>query len=273
MRSTYTVKEAQKILGIPLSAIRKFVGNGFVSPTRGSRREYRLSFHDLVVLRMAKALFDASLSPRRIGVCLKRLRKQLPETLPLAGLRISAMGKDVIVKERDARWRAEDGQYLLALDVSESHGAVSFSQPSASNDHTDWFERAFDLESLDPAQSMIAYQKAIEQDPSFAPAYANLGRLLHAAGRASEAETIYLEGDAACPDDPIVLFNFALLKEDQERNEEAIGLYKRALAADPAMGDAHYNLGLLYQSLRRQREALRHFSAFRKLSAGSNSTE
>lgn len=273
MRSTYTVKEAQKILGIPLSAIRKFVGTGFVSPTRGARREYRFSFHDLVVLRMAKALVDASLSPRRIGVCLKRLRKQLPETLPLAGLRISAMGKDVIVKERDARWRAEDGQYLLALDVSETHGAVSFSQPPASRDNTDWFARAFDLENFDPEQAIAAYRKAIEKDAHIAPAYANLGRLLHAAGHAREAEAVYLEGDAACPNDPILLFNFALLMEDQERNDDAIALYKRAIAADPAMGDAHYNLALLYQSLRHQREALRHFSAFRKLSAGLNSTE
>ena len=76
----------------------------------------------------------------------------------------------------------------------------------------------------------------------------------------------------ACPNDPILLFNFALLKEDQEQWEDAIDLYHRALDADPAMGDAHYNLGILYHSLKRQRDAVRHFSAYRKLSAGPDSS-
>ena len=74
----------------------------------------------------------------------------------------------------------------------------------------------------------------------------------------------------ACPEDPILLFNFALLKEDQQKHEDAIKLYRRALVKDPDMRDAHYNLGLLYQSLRRERDAVRHFSAYRKLAADSS---
>ena len=272
MRSTYTVQEAQKILGIPLAAIRRFIGNGFVSPTRGARREYLFSFHDMVVLRMAKALTAASVSPRRMGVSLKRLRKQLPDTLPLAGLRISAVGKDVIVTERDAQWRAEDGQYLLALDVCETRGSIAFAQPVVDDDEADWFARAVRLEESNAADSVLAYQKAIDADPCHAGAYANLGRLLHASGRISEAAEVYAKGDAACPFDAILLFNFALLREDQERWEDAIDLYKRALAADPAMGDAHYNLGLIYQSLQRPRDAVRHFSAYRKLITHSDSS-
>ena len=271
MRSTYTVQEAQKIIGIPLSAIRRFVGIGFVSPTRGARREYLFSFHDLVVLRMAKALVDASLSPRRIGICLKRLRKQLPETLPLAGLRISAIGKDIIVKDRDARWRAEDGQYLLALEVSETRGSLSFAQPGPEKKSTDWFTHACNLEDVDVTQAMAAYEKAIGEDPCHAGAHANLGRLLHATGRIEEAQTVYSRGVRACPDDPILLFNFALLREDQQRWQDAIDLYKRALDADPGMLDAHYNLGVLYHTLERERDAVRHFSAYRKLSAGPDS--
>jgi tetratricopeptide (TPR) repeat protein len=221
---------------------------------------------------MAKALADASLSPRRIGLCLKRLRAKLPETLPMAGLRISAVGKDVIVKERDAQWRAEDGQYLLALEVSEKRGSLAFAQPGADKKNTDWFTQAFDIEDVDAVQSMAAYEKAIAGDPCHAGAYANLGRMLHACGRIEEAQAVYSRGEEACPNDPILLFNFALLKEDQEQWEDAIDLYHRALDADPAMGDAHYNLGILYHSLKRQRDAVRHFSAYRKLSAGPDST-
>jgi DNA-binding transcriptional MerR regulator len=83
MQSTYTVQEAQKIVGVPLSAIRRFITNGFVSPTRGARREYRFSFRDLVVLRLAKGLADARVSQRRIGVSLKHLAQEVAGSVAL----------------------------------------------------------------------------------------------------------------------------------------------------------------------------------------------
>ncbi|MEO8165072.1 MAG: tetratricopeptide repeat protein [Betaproteobacteria bacterium] len=270
MQSTYTVQQAQKILGIPVSAIRRLIGTGFVAPARGSRREYLFSFRDLVVLRMAKVLIDAGVTSRRMGTALRHLRKQLPESPPLTGLRISALGHDVIVEERGAQWRAANGQYLLALEVSQRAGSLSFEQPVVHQPGADWFADAYALEDSDPGASMLLYEKAIEHDPAMAGAYANLGRLLHDAGRIEQAETVYRAGDDACPGDALLLFNFALLKEDQDRLHEAIELYKRALVADPALGDAHYNLGLIYHSLKSEREAVRHFSAYRKLSDSSN---
>jgi tetratricopeptide (TPR) repeat protein len=273
MQSTYTVQEAQKIVGVPLSAIRRFISHGFVVPTRGLRREYRFSFRDLVVLRLAKALADASVSPRRIGTSLKHLRRQLPAALPLTGLRISAVGNDVIVAERDTQWRVHDGQYLLALEVTQSRGCLSFAPPQPAREIDDWFAHAFSLEEADPSQAMESYARAIAEDPSSSGAYANLGRLMHEAGRIAEAQDVYARGEKACPDDPILLFNYALLQEDQNRFEEAIRLYKRALVRDPRMTDAHYNLGLLYQTLQRERDALRHLSAYRKLSADSGSKD
>ncbi len=121
------------------------------------------------------------------------------------------------------------------------------------------------MEDVDAGAAILSYGKAIEDDPEHAGAYANLGRLLHAAGRIKEAQTVYRAGEANCADDPILLFNFALFNEDQGNTDEAIALYQRALAADPTLCDAHYNLGLLYHSLGREREAVRHFSAYRKL--------
>lgn len=267
MGSTYTIREVGTIVGMPRSAIRAFIHNGFVSPSRGRRREFLFSFRDLVILRMAKGLADASLSQRRIATSLKRLRKQLPEALPLAGLRIAAVGHDVVVVEGPSRWRADDGQYLLAFEVSEKTGGISFAPAPTATEMADWFAHAFSLEDADPASSMSSYQKAIDEDPCLGGAYANLGRLLHQAGRVADAETVYRAGDSACSPDSILLFNFAILREDQGHSEDAIKLYKRALAIDPDMSDAHCNLGLLYESLGRQREAVRHLSAYRKLNS------
>src|SRR6185503_16582719 len=99
----YTVKEVCRIVGIPRSAIRGFIENGFVSPLRGRRREYLFNFRDLIALRMAKGLGEARLSKKRIAASLKRLRRKLPKTLPLSGLRIAAVGNDVVVVEGPSR--------------------------------------------------------------------------------------------------------------------------------------------------------------------------
>ena len=272
MGPTYTIREAGMIAGVPVSAIRGFIQNGFVSPARGKRREYLFDFRDLVVLRMARGLADASLSQRRIAASLKRLRKQLPEALPLTGLRIAAVGSDVVVFDGPSRWRADDGQYLLAFEVSQRTGDIAFAPSPGAEALADWFAHAFSLEDADAESSMASYRKAIVDDPCHSGAYANLGRLLHRAGRIAEAESVYLAGARACAAHPILLFNFANLREDQARSDEAIILYKQALAIDPGMADAHCNLGLLYESLGREREAVRHLSAYRKLGAESDST-
>jgi tetratricopeptide (TPR) repeat protein len=260
----YTIREVQRTVGLPLSVIRRFVSEGFVAPARGRRREYRFGFRDLVVLRMAKALAETQVSSRRIGRALRRLRNKLPTAMPLTGLRIAAVGSDVVVCERESQWRADDGQYLLAFDVSQDNGALTF-RPSI-QPAQDWFAQAFALEELSPAEAIAYYRKALEVDPCLAGAYANLGRMLHEVGRLDEAGRVYAQGDAACDEDAVLLYNFALLREDQRRPDEAARLYRRAIAADPSMGDAHYNLALLYQATGRAQDAVRHLSAYRKLS-------
>ena len=270
MGSTYTIRKAGTIVGVPLSAIRRFISNGFISPSRGQRREYLFDFRDLVVLRMAKQLADAELSQRRIAASLKRLRKQLPESLPLAGLRIAAVGGEVVVSDGPSQWRVNDGQYLLAFEVTDRAGDITFTPWPTSGDVADWFAHASSLEEADPSLSIQSYHKAIEENPSLARAYANLGRLLHQIGRLPEAESVYMTGENACDPDSILFFNFAVLREDQGQREEAIRLYKHALAIDPQMADAHCNLGLLYESTGRQRDAIRHLSAYRKLNARPN---
>lgn len=269
----YSIQQVRQIVGVSPSTVRRMIDAGFVLPERGKKREYRFGFRDMIVLRMAKALADAKLSSRRISAALKRLREQLPDALPLSGLRIAAIGNDVVVMDGSTRWRADDGQYLLAFEVAESKGSIGFAEPRGQPAiaEEDWFTRALHLEENDAAQAIAAYEKAVSVDACQPGAYANWGRLLHQADRLSDAEAVYRQGAEACPDDALLLFNFGVLREDQGRWDEAITLYEQALAKDPHMCDAHYNLGLLYQSQRRLRDAVRHFNAYRKLAAGSDS--
>lgn len=76
---------------------------------------------------------------------------------------------------------------------------------------------------------------------------------------------MYRKGLVACGADGTLLFNLGILLEDLQRPDDAAGSYRAALVAAPDMADAHFNLGRLCEARGLQQEAVRHFSAFRKL--------
>ncbi len=263
---SYGVRTVERLLGLPRSAVRSLVDAGFVTPVRGARGAWQFSFQDLIVLRAAWALAQAGLPQRRIIRSLKALRRQLPDSVPLAGLRIGAVGDRVVVHEGEARWQADSGQYLLALEVGMDGGVLSVRDRTAPEaDAEACFVRGAELEDVDPAAAARAYQQALAADPAHCGAATNLGRLLHADGRLAEAERVYREALAACGNDALLRYNLGVLLEDSDRADEAIGAYQRALADDAGLADCHYNLARLYRAQGRAREALRHLARYRRL--------
>ena len=256
----YGVRDVERLLRLPRSIIRSLVASGFVTPARGARNAMLFSFQDLIVLRTAQELSAALVPRRRIVRALKELRRQLPESMPLSGLRIGAVGDRVVVREGDSRWQAESGQYLLALEVRAEMAAAS--PPS---DVIDWPARALALEREDPAAALEAYARAVDAEPSNVDARINWGSLLHEHGHHQEAERVYREALAALGDDPVLLFNLGVLMEDMNRKMEAVAAYQKAVRLDPGLADGHYNLALLFRQLGRPRDAIRHMAHYRKL--------
>jgi tetratricopeptide (TPR) repeat protein len=263
----YGVRDVEKLLGLPRSTIRALIAAGFVSPARGPRNAWRFSFQDLIVLRTAQTLATANVSHRRITKSLKELRRHLPETMPLSGLRIGAVADRVVVKEFGGHWQAESGQYLLAFEGDPVAGSLSVIErtPALSARTDDWYDQAVALERDDIEAAVRAYRKAIAADPSHLDARINLGRLLHEAGRLVQAEQVYRDAIEACGSDPLLSFNLAVLLDDLDRKPEAADAYEAALRADPGMADAHFNLALLYEQLDKPKEAIRHMSQYRRL--------
>jgi tetratricopeptide (TPR) repeat protein len=263
----YSLRDVERLLGLSRSVVAGMIEAGFVAPGRGKRREYRFSFQDLVVLRAASALAAASIPRGRILRSLRRLRAQLPVEAPLAGLRIEAVGDAVVVTEGDAQWQPDSGQYVLQFQVAARRGGVAFLDASspASPSAAQWFERALALESSKPDAACEAYRRAIAADPRHRDAYVNLGRLLHERGLLEQADALYREGLARCGADATLEFNRGVLLEDMRRPAEAAACYRSALAAAPDLADAHHNLARLCVSAGLQQEALRHWSAYRKL--------
>jgi tetratricopeptide (TPR) repeat protein len=264
--SEFGVRDVERLLGLSRSAIQGLIRAGFVAPARGARGEYRFSFQDLILLRTAGALSAAKVPARRITRSLKALRRRLPDTVPLSGLRICAVGDRVVVAEKGGRWRADSGQYLLDLEMSEDGElTVRAAEPAATGGAERWFDRGLEREADEPEAAREAYARALALDPAHAAARINLGRLLHVAGRLADAERIYREGVARTGDDPVLWFNLGVLLEDLGRPDEAVAAYESALRADPRFADCHYNLALAYEAAGNARGAIRHMGEYRKL--------
>jgi len=270
----YGVRDVEKLLRLPRSTIRALIAAGFVTPARGPRGRWLFSFQDLIVLRTAQALAEADVPQRRITRSVRQLRRHLPETMPLSGLSIGAVGDRVVVREGGSRWQADSGQYVLEFGGDPESGALSVIErnnpAAAASGARGWFDRAEELERDDAQAAIAAYEGAIDADPALLDAYVNLGRLLHEAGRLAKAEQVYRAALQACGSDALLLYNLGVLLDDMDRGTEAMEAYRAALRDDPGLADAHYNLALLYEKLGRPKDAIRHMARYRALMGTSS---
>jgi tetratricopeptide (TPR) repeat protein len=282
----YTIRALQDMLGLSRGVITGLIASGFVAPSRGPRNEYRFSFREVVLLRTAVELQAAHIAPRKILASLRKLRATLPAELPLSGLRISAVGNDVTVRDGASQWHAESGQLVMDFDVAPQRGTVAFlprsapapvPPPSAAGararsfaaplreDIGAVFSRGEALEASDPRAAEAAYRKVLSLDPAHADAYLNLGALLCESRRCDEAVALYDEALRRRPDEALLHFNRAIALEDQGRTDQALASYHAALRLAPDLADAHYNAARLHQQLGDARQAVRHFNAYRRL--------
>jgi Tfp pilus assembly protein PilF len=267
---TYSVRDVERVLRLSRSTVRGLINAGFVAPERGRRREYRFSFRDLIVLRAARALIDARVPRRRISRSLEDLRRHLPESVPLAGLSIAAIGDRVVVRDGKSQWQVDDGQYVLGLDVSVENGVLrvierNVAQPAEPAEGEDWFAKALELESTDPAAAIKAYERAVSEDETDASVWINWGRLLHEQGDTKQAQSVYRRALERCGPDALLMFNLGVLLEDLGRTDEALEAYHTSIEEDPAFADCHFNLARLYESLGKPQHAIRHLGQYRRL--------
>jgi tetratricopeptide (TPR) repeat protein len=182
------------MLGLCRTTVAALVAAGFVAPMRGQKNEYRFSFQDLMLLRTAYALQQGGIPTRKILRPLAKLKADLPAELPLTGLRVTAVGADLAVRDRSGQWHADSGQLLMDFEVAEVAGTVSFIQtaPATSPPSADELCRqAESLESTDRDAAVEAYRRAIGGEPMRVAPYLNLGALFCEDGRCDEAVELY----------------------------------------------------------------------------------
>lgn len=266
----YTLRALEQMSGLGRGAILGLVRAGIVSPLRGPRNTYHFSFQDLVLVRMARALQNAKISPSQVRHALMELQAGLPQDTPLSGLRIKAFGKHVAVGEGTLQREVRSGQLLMDFDNAAAPASVSVLRREAAAaqvaDALQWFESGQLLEHQGKtAAAEAAYRQGLALTPGHAEAYVNLGALLCDAGRFQDAVELFDAALQICPSEPLLHFNRAIALEDLQRDEDALAGYQRCLDLAPDLADAHYNAARLHEKLGQRHLAIRHYSAYRRL--------
>ncbi|HMN79703.1 MAG TPA: tetratricopeptide repeat protein [Burkholderiaceae bacterium] len=273
----YTLRDAEKLLGIPRAALISLIRAGYVPDTRGHRREYRLSFQDIVMLKAARGLMAARISPRRIARSLAALRAASPEVAAASPIRLQPVGRDVTVAGNGSLQSIESGQLLLDFGRPANDTASLFTfraeapadEPAADGRGTHaaerWTLRGAAIEATRPQAAIEAYRRAIDADDTYTAAYVNLGIVLSAQNRLREAADVLQLAIARCAPEAVLHFNLGTVLEDLDRPRAAIEQYEHALRLEPDLADAHYNLGRLHERLGHPQLAIRHFNQYRRL--------
>jgi tetratricopeptide (TPR) repeat protein len=269
-----SLRKLQSLLGVSRRVLSGLIAAGFVTPSRGPRNELRFTFRDVVVLRTAFQLQSAKISSRKILAALARLKAELPDELPLSGIRVTAVGNTVAVKTGPSQWDANTGQLLLDFEIAEIKGDVVFLETSPEQKDAvvhaeEWYALAEQLADADARGAEQAYRKAIELSPEpFYAAYVDLGALLcEDERRCEDALGVFEQALALFPDDAVLHFNRAVALEGVGRLEDAERSYARCLEINPSYADAHHNLGLLRDRRGDKQGLVRHLSAWRRLNS------
>jgi tetratricopeptide (TPR) repeat protein len=267
--SGYTTSEVSELIGLKPAQVRHFVRRSLLMPERGEHGEYRFDFQDVVLLRTAKGLLEARVSPRRALRALLKVRSGMVDARGLASVRIFADGNSVLVREDDRLWEVETGQSHFDFEAPAAEHDIARIGPrklivtpeAGSLDSDDWYNLGLDLEDASSARALDAYVKALEMNPRNADAHVNLGRLLQLGGDIKRGKRHYERALDLVPTHQLALYNLGTVFDELNEFEAAAGFYMRA----PAVPDAHYNLSRIFEILGDELGARRHMRNYRQL--------
>lgn len=126
------------------------------------------------------------------------------------------------------------------------------------------FER---MQSRDSARA--AFERALIDDVTFAPAHRKLGRIRLATGDTAGALKEFSAAAELSPNDAVALYELGTLTLASGRTDTAVVLLKRASELEPLFLPPHMTLGLVYESAGFKEEAVTEYTTFVRLAPRS----
>jgi tetratricopeptide (TPR) repeat protein len=172
-------------------------------------------------------------------------------TLAIAAVTIAAFGCSLL-PQRDASENPYEtapfyGKYLntgTALDTQIQQRLDALrADPNSAPLHNEL--GALLVQKGFPKDAIVEFERSVDADRKFYPAWYNLGMLHAAQGHAHGARRALAKTVDLKPGHPHALFQLGLIEEKSGDNERAVELYAKAFRHNPAMMDVRYNPHIL----------------------------
>ncbi len=128
-------------------------------------------------------------------------------------------------------------------------------------------------------KAVEAFKKAIEQDPNYVAAYANLGAVYYAQQNLAMAEETYQKAIKLSPNDGDLLYNLSAIyiqealasgTPDQEKLSLAASQIDKAISLNPTLAAPYYGRGVIKSYTGDPAGAISDFEKFLELDDGSD---
>jgi tetratricopeptide (TPR) repeat protein len=264
--------EFQRMLDVTEKQLNYWEKLRLVAP-RKSGVEKSYDFRDLITLRTAKQLIEKGVPAQRLQRSILALQQKLTEVqFPLTELRIRSNGRDVIVERAGVQLEPISGQIMLNFETRELTEKVHMMPQRSAND---WVALGVKSEEQNssaagPRLAADAYRSALDADRNNVDALNNLGTLSYEEGNLEDAIALFRHAVALHPDHMLSQFNLGSALEETGHDDQARRHLRRAVQLDPQHADAQYNLAFVCDKLGAYVEARRHWQKYLELDPDSS---
>jgi tetratricopeptide (TPR) repeat protein len=236
------------------------------------------SFQDLGQLRILRALREEDVTVASIRHSIVAMKAVAGMANPLQEASLVKTGTRLAFRHRGAM--VDPIRRQLLFDFERLDQIVQGASLSANSEPAPLRRPAIDAprgvqemfleavqaeEAGEKIRAIKIYQEIMELDPSFAPAWINLGTIHFHLREFGWAEQLYRRATEIDPTYVLAFFDLGNVLDELQRPDESITAYQRAIALAPGYADAHYNLALAYERKGKTRAALRHWQAYARL--------
>jgi tetratricopeptide (TPR) repeat protein len=264
LEQRFTRAEVERMTGATRRQLDYWARLGLLYP-RARWGEKFFSFADLVAIETLGRLAKRRVPARRVMRAVGALQQQLGRARsPLASLRISTNGTQIVVHESGAAGRPIEplsGQFVLDFEVAPIQRKI---RALGERTAEEWFElgMTWDTNGDTLAEAARAYSHAVEASPDWVDAHINLGNALYRLNRLEESRDAFTAAVRLDPGNALAHFNLGCVWDRMGQTDPAIEEFRAAVSHSPQMADAHLNLALACEKTGREAEALRHFSLY-----------
>jgi tetratricopeptide (TPR) repeat protein len=270
--TSYSRQDVLRILQIGSRQLQGWERAGIIP----QQRSY--SFQDLGQLRILRALREEDVSVASIRHSIVAMKAVAGMANPLLEASLVRTGTRLAFRHRGAMVDPIRRQLLFDFErLEEGRGPSVSSEPlplrrpaeDAPRGVQEMFLEAVQAEEAGgKTRAIQLYQEIMERDPSFAPAWINLGTIHFHLREFGWAEQLYRRATEIDPAYVLAFFDLGNVLDELQRPDESIAAYRRAIALAPGYADAHYNLALAHERKGEARAALRHWQAYAQLDKG-----